>query len=91
MIPPRLLDPDRHGGEHLWQAQETCFCPVSFALCGASPDEGSRARGFGALTRPWATRQRRLLDTLDATIYDYLAGGVARQMACAAIADVLVG
>lgn len=78
------------GVQNIWFHPCSCFCSETFALVIQSPSPESIALGFGPVTQIQSKLQRRLLDTLDTTIHDYLDGGVAREDACAAIADLLL-
>jgi hypothetical protein len=54
------------------------------------PATESAARGFGPRRDPRARLQRRLADAMHGAMADYLAGGEAREFACASIASVLL-
>lgn len=87
----RGLPRQAQGVQNIWFHPCSCYCPETFASVVQSPTANSLARGFGPVTQIQSKLQRRLLDTLDTTIHDYLEGGVAREDACAAIAELLVG
>lgn len=87
MTLPRLAQSQ----ERFWQFHVCYYCSDTFRPIPAPVDYASMARGFGPTTTPMAHRQRALLEVLDKHVHDYLAGGEAREIACAAVADVLLG
>lgn len=85
-----MLPRQAQGAADFWIYPGAVVCDVTRKMV-VQPTSSKTVPGFGCAGLLGSSFQRRLLETLDNGIGGYLAGGIEREDACEAIADLLVG